>query len=96
MTFAIRHLPEQARFETFVDGRSGVVDYRLADGVIAITHTEVAPELQGRGIAAALVQALLEHAKACGLKVQPLCSYAAAYMRRHPETAALLARPARS
>jgi len=37
------------------------------------------------------VQALLDHAQAHGLKVLPLCSYARAYMRRHPETAALLA-----
>ncbi|MES3015923.1 MAG: GNAT family N-acetyltransferase [Pseudomonadota bacterium] len=91
MTLPIEHLPDRGRFQTVVEGRTCVADYRLADGVMAITHTEVAPPLEGRGIAGALVQAVLDHAQAHGLKVLPLCSYARAYMRRHPETAALLA-----
>jgi predicted GNAT family acetyltransferase len=91
MTLQIEHLPDRGRFQTFVEGRACVADYRLADGVMTITHTAVPPELQGHGIAAALVRALLDHARANGLKVAPLCSYARAYMRRHPETAALQA-----
>ena len=91
MNLSIEHLPERGRFQAIVDGETCVADYRLADGVMAVTHTEVAPRLEGRGIAGALVQALLDHAQAKGLKVRPLCSYARAYMRRHPETAALLA-----
>ena len=35
--------------------------------------------------------AALDHARANGLKVSPLCSYARAYMQRHPETLPLLA-----
>lgn len=91
MNHPIEHLPELGRFQAVVDGHTCVADYRLADGVMAITHTEVHPSLGGRGIAAALVQALLDHARAHSLKVLPLCSYADAYMRRHPESAALLA-----
>ena len=91
MNLQIDHLPERGRFQTQVDGRLCVADYRLADGVITVTHTEVPPPLEGRGIAGALVQALLDHAGARGLRVRPLCSFARAYMRRHPETAALLA-----
>lgn len=91
MQLQIRHLPEQGRFEATVDGRVCVAEYRLAHGVMSITHTEVPPPLEGRGIAGELVGALLAHAAAAGLKVAPLCSYARAYMRRHPETAGLLA-----
>jgi len=91
MKLSIEHLPERGRFQAVVEGQTCVADYRLQAGVMAITHTEVAPALEGRGIAGALVQALLDHAQANGLKVLPLCSYARAYMRRHPETAALLA-----
>ncbi len=87
----IDHLPDRGRFQARVDGQLCVADYRLTDGVMAVTHTEVPPGLQGRGIAAALVRALLDHAAAHGLKVRPLCSYARAYMQRHPETAALIA-----
>jgi len=91
MDLQIEHLPERGRFQADVDGRTCVADYRLDSGVMTITHTGVAPELEGRGIAGALMQAALDHAKARGLKVRPLCSFAAAYMRRHPESAALLA-----
>lgn len=91
MNLSIQHLPEHGRFQAIVEGQTCVADYRLANGVMSITHTEVAPQLEGRGIAGALVQALLDHAQANGLKVLPLCSYARAYMRRHPESASLLA-----
>ncbi|NWG73882.1 MAG: N-acetyltransferase [Rubrivivax sp.] len=77
-------------FETVVDGRRSVCAYRLQLGTMVFTHTEVPPALQGRGIAAALVAAALAHARERGLRVRPLCSYVAVYMRRHPETLDLL------
>jgi hypothetical protein len=68
-----------------------VCEYRLVDGVMLMTHTEVPAALEGRGIAAALVRAALTHAERERLKVRPLCSYVSMYMRRHPETLSLLA-----
>jgi hypothetical protein len=91
MPIAIHHDATRGRFQALVDGEACVADYRIHDGVMLITHTEVPPWLQGRGIAAALVQAALDHAREQHLKVNPLCSYAGAYMRRHPETRSLLA-----
>lgn len=91
MTPTIEHLPQRGRFQTVVDGHLGVCDYRLDGSVMHMTHTEVAPELEGRGIAAALVKAALDHAKAAGLKVNPLCWYVRSYMQRHPQTASLRA-----
>ena len=91
MTPTIDHRPEHGRFQTTVDGHAGVAEYRLANGVMLMTHTEVHPALQGRGIAAALVNAALAHARAQGLKVNPLCSYVRAHMRRNPPTQDLLA-----
>lgn len=78
-------------FEARIEGQSCRADYRLDGGVMRIFHTEVAPALQGRGIAAALVRATLDYATANGLKVAPHCSYVRAYMRRHPDTHKLLA-----
>ena len=91
LNLRIEHVAERDRFQAVVEGHTCVADYRLADGVMTVTYTQVAPPLEGRGIAGALVQALLDHARSNGLKVRPLCSYARAYMHRHPETAALLA-----
>jgi predicted GNAT family acetyltransferase len=89
--FLIDHNVEAARFEARVDGWLCRCDYRLIDGVMHLVHTEVAPALEGRGIAARLVQAALDHARLQGLKVLPRCSYVRVYMRRHPETQSLMA-----
>ena len=86
-----RHAPERSRFEATVDGQLCVAQYRLIDGVMWLTHTEVPPNLQGRGHAARVVKAALDHARAHGIKVRPACSYVSSYMRRHPETRDLLA-----
>lgn len=87
----IRHDAAAQRFEIEVDGALALAAYRRDGHTLLMTHTEVPPEAQGRGIAAALVRAALDWARAEGLRVRPLCSYVAAYMRRHPETQDLLA-----
>lgn len=80
-----------SRFETTVDGLLCIADYQRRGDVLVMPHTVVPAALRGHGIAAALVQAALDWARAEGLKVEPVCSYVAAYMRRHPDTHALLA-----
>jgi predicted GNAT family acetyltransferase len=89
MDFKVEHEPARQRFVARVDGDECVADYRLVGGVMQMTHTGVPPRLEGRGIAAALVKAALAHARANGLRVDPVCSYVRAYMERHPETASL-------
>jgi predicted GNAT family acetyltransferase len=91
MTIHIDHLADHGRFQAIVDGLTCLLDYRLAGPTMLITHTEVPPQLGGRGIAGQLMKAALAHARSAGLKVQPDCSYAADYMQRHPETADLRA-----
>ena len=83
------HRPEAHCFEAIVDGHAGRVEYSVRDDVMTIVHTEVDPALEGRGVAGALVQAALDHARSHGLKVTPRCAYAASYMDRHPESRAL-------
>ncbi len=87
----VEHCPERQRFEARVQGWLCRAEYRLHGGVMHLVHTEVPPALEGRGIAARLVRAALDHAQASGLKVNPVCSYVRAYMRRHPEVQHLLA-----
>jgi uncharacterized protein len=67
--------------------------YRRDGDTLVLHHTEVPPALQGQGLAALLVQAALDWARAEGLRVRPVCSYVAAYMRRHPQTQDLLEPP---
>ena len=89
-SLTIEHNTAQQRFEAHVDGLLCRCDYRMSGTTMMIVHTEVPPRLEGRGIAAALVRAAFAHAAAAGLKVVPACSYVRAYVRRHPETQALL------
>jgi hypothetical protein len=90
-TLDITHDPQARRFTAAVDGGAAECVYRLDGMRMDIVHTEVPWRSEGRGIAGALVQAALDHARAQGWRVRPLCSYVAAYMRRHPHTRDLLA-----
>ena len=81
----IIHNPEQNRFEATVGGYPSKLDY-IRDGKnFVITHVGVHPELRGQGLAGHIVEASLGYAKENDLRVIPMCSYAAAYMRRHPQ-----------
>ncbi len=53
--------------------------------VRAAEHTLVPPEIGGRGVAARLVDALIDDARAQGFKVRPDCSYIAAAFEKHPD-----------
>ena len=90
----VQHQADAQRFVVTTPQGLALCSYRLDPGargdVLVLHHTEVPAALEGRGIAAALVAAALTWARSQGLRVQPLCSYVAAYMRRHPETLDLL------
>jgi len=92
---SIVHDLARQRFEAAVGGGIAHTDYQRVGDTLHMMHTEVPPASEGRGVAAALVEAALDYADANGLKVAPLCSYVRAYMRRHPETLPLLASGAR-
>ena len=88
---AVEHQPARERFATRVDGHEAELDYRRRDDLLIITHTGVPQAIGGRGIASALVKAAMDYARAEGLRVRPACSYAEAWLRRHPEYADLQA-----
>ena len=85
MEYKIEHQPEQKLFKTEVEGRTAFVQYRLLNEGLDIIHTIVPRPLEGQGIAAALVKAAYDYAVANGLKPKATCSYAVAWLQRHPE-----------
>ncbi|TBR06780.1 MAG: N-acetyltransferase [Lysobacter sp.] len=87
----VQHEADAHRFVIRTEGVEAEVTYTLRDGVMTINHTGVPRAIGGRGIAGELVGAAFDHARAKGLRVRPLCSYAAAWSKRHPEVADLLA-----
>lgn len=84
----IRHEPERNRFVAEVEGEHCVVDYQRDAAVLRVLSTRVPQAVGGRGIAAALTERVLEFAAAQGLQVDPVCSYTASYLRRHPQPVA--------
>jgi uncharacterized protein len=79
----INHDQAAHRFTADVEGHSARLDYTLSGGIMNITHTLVPPEIGGRGVAADLMRAALEAAAKERWSVNPVCSYAVAYMRKH-------------
>ena len=83
--------PSRQRYELEVPGGIVFADYRLRDGILAITHTETPRALQGQGLASKLVEGMIEDARERKLKIMPLCSFVVDYFRRHPEAHDVLA-----
>ncbi|WP_341705096.1 GNAT family N-acetyltransferase [Ferrovibrio sp.] len=81
----------RSRYELDVDGQTVFANYRRQDGVLVITHVEAPVALRGSGAAGRLMQGLMQIVRDEGLKVRPLCSYAAAWMKRNRDSADLLA-----
>lgn len=59
--------------------------FKAGAALIIIDHTEVAKGLRGTGVGQALVLRAVEDARAAGRRILPLCPFAAAQFRRHPE-----------
>lgn len=86
----IKHDSASRRFSTWLDGHEAELVYRRQDVRLFIDHTGVPHAIGGRGVAGELVKAALDYARAEGLRVVPLCSYSAEYIRRHAEYADLV------
>jgi predicted GNAT family acetyltransferase len=83
--------PAELRYELRVRGElAGLIRYRTEPGVVVLVHTEVFPSAEGRGLGSHLVGGALDDLRARGLRVVPLCPFAAAYVRRHPAYADLV------
>ena len=78
------------RYELAVDGHLAATYYKLDGGVITFIHTEVPPELGGKGIGSKLIKGALDQVRAEGLKVIAECPFVKAYLDKHPEYADLL------
>lgn len=54
----------------------GYCQYEKEDGIYRLTHTVVDKAYGGRGLAANLVDCIVDHARALNKKILPICSYA--------------------
>jgi predicted GNAT family acetyltransferase len=78
--------PERERYEITVDGEvAGWSEYRGHGEVRALTHTEIDPRFEGRGLGGRLVAESLDDVRAKGLHVLPICPFVKAYLGEHRE-----------
>jgi predicted GNAT family acetyltransferase len=79
----ISHDQSANKFTTEVEGHLAELDYTVEGDVMTITHTRVPQPVAGRGVAAELMRAALQVAAEHQWSINPACSYAEAYMRKH-------------
>jgi predicted GNAT family acetyltransferase len=77
----------QHRFELRQDESVAFLVYERHRDRLVLVHTEVPTPLEGQGYGGALVRAAMEYARDHEWRVVPLCPFARAYLKRHPEYA---------
>ena len=75
--YVIRHNGEEAELTYSI----------LSPQTVIADHTGVPEALKGTGMGRALVQRIVEDARAEGFKIVPLCPFVNAERRRHPDWA---------
>ena len=81
----ITHNEAEQAFEVWIDGFRSKLDYIQEGKNFVITHVGVYPAFRGQGVAGKIVEAGLAYAEENSLRVVPMCSYAAAFIRRNPQ-----------
>ncbi len=78
--------PEKHRFEILADGAvAGFAAYRLREGEVTFTHTEVDGAYEGKGLGSILVRHALDAARERGLAVRPACPFVRDWIARHAD-----------
>jgi len=86
MNVQVQDNPARHRFEILADGEvAGLAAYRVRDGVVVVTHSEVDPRFRGQGLASELARQTLDTLRERGEKVVPACPFFAKFVAEHPE-----------
>ncbi|HEX9905717.1 MAG TPA: GNAT family N-acetyltransferase [Propylenella sp.] len=78
--------PSGGVYRMQLDGQAAEMTFsRAGERLIIIDHTDMPAALRGRGVGESLVRHAVEEARRAGTKIFPLCPFAAAQFRKHPE-----------
>jgi hypothetical protein len=80
----------QQRYELAVDGHIAATYYKIEGNIITFIHTEVPPELGGKGIGSKLIRGALDQARADRLKVIPQCPFVKTFIEKNADYQDLL------
>jgi len=77
---------DASRFELKRNGEVlSFATYRAHDANLIVPHVETAPQHQGNGYAAQLMEGLLATIRSSGRTITPLCPFAASHIRSNPQ-----------
>ncbi len=76
-----------SRFEISDGGYLAELRYHRSGKRLALIHTEVPEELEGRGYGGRLVVAAVDQAAGEGLTIVPYCPFARGWLQRHSDVA---------
>jgi predicted GNAT family acetyltransferase len=83
---------ECSRYELLVGGElAAAANYRLDDGRVCFTHTELMTGFEGRGLGGLLAAGALDDVRRNGHVVAADCPFMATFIEDHPGYASLLA-----
>ena len=88
----IVHNRDRKRYEAYLgDELSGFVAYRLREGIIDFTHTEVDDDVEGQGVGSSLARESLDDVRRDGSrKVVASCPFIKDWIEEHPDYEDLL------
>ena len=73
-------------YRVSIDGHLAEMTFsRASERLIIIDHTDVPEALRGRRVGNLLLEQAIADARAKGAKIFPLCPFASAQFRKHPE-----------
>lgn len=82
----------ERRYEARLNARMiGATFFQDRSGMVAFTHTEVEPEVEGKGVGSELARGALDDVRARGAKVVAECPFIKSFIERHDEYRDLLA-----
>ncbi len=82
MTEVVNNAAQQ-RYELTVGGHIAATYYKMSDGVVTFVHTEVPPELGGKGVGSRLIRGALDQVRAAGLKLIAQCPFVKAFIEKN-------------
>jgi predicted GNAT family acetyltransferase len=65
--------------------QAGEMVIGISETALTVYHTEVDPEMEGKGLARQMLDAMVSYARQEHLQVVPLCEYVHLQFRRHPD-----------
>ena len=74
----------EGTFFIVLDDDRAILNFRKKEGEIEATHTYTPNRFRGKGIAARLVEALVEYCKQNDLRIYPSCPYVESYFEKRP------------